>query len=89
MKQIHDYGPFVRMAWVMALCALVPLGLGIWADRRFATAPWFILIGGLVGVTACTVSAVRIASRVLEALGQQPAARGGPGDELGEEEDEG
>jgi F0F1-type ATP synthase assembly protein I len=89
VKGIHDYGPFVRMAWVIALCALVPLGLGLWADHRFATAPWFVLIGGLVGVAASTVGAVLIASHALEALGQPSAARENPGDELGGEEDEG
>jgi F0F1-type ATP synthase assembly protein I len=32
------------------------------------TAPWFILIGGLIGILAGTVGAVRITTRAIESL---------------------
>jgi F0F1-type ATP synthase assembly protein I len=65
-------GPLLQLSWVVAFATLIPLGIGLWLDRRFGTAPLFILIGALVGIVAGTVSAVRIASRTIEALGRPP-----------------
>jgi len=53
---------------VIALSTLLPLGVGILLDRLLRTSPLFILIGGLVGILAGTVGAVRITSRAIEAL---------------------
>lgn len=72
MQQLLRSGPVLQLGWVVALSVLVPLGLGIVLDRRFDTAPLFILVGALVGILASTVSAVRIASRTIDALGRLP-----------------
>jgi F0F1-type ATP synthase assembly protein I len=66
---------------------LIPLGIGIWLDRRLGTAPLFILIGALVGILASTIGAVRIASRTIEALGNLPDTGSSP-DEVNRKEDQ-
>jgi len=61
-------GPLLQLSWVIALSTLLPLGAGILIDRMFHTAPLFILIGGLIGILAGTVGAVRITTRAIESL---------------------
>jgi F0F1-type ATP synthase assembly protein I len=58
----------MQLSWVIALSTLLPLGVGILLDRLLHTSPLFILIGGLIGILAGTVGAVRITSRAIEAL---------------------
>jgi F0F1-type ATP synthase assembly protein I len=58
----------LQLSWVIALSTLLPLGAGILIDRVFHTAPLFILIGGLIGILAGTVGAVRITTRAIESL---------------------
>lgn len=70
MKELLRAGPLLNMGWVVALATMIPLGLGILLDRRFGTAPLFILIGALIGIIAGTVGAVRIAGRAIDALGK-------------------
>jgi hypothetical protein len=57
-----------RMAWMVALALILPLGVGLWLDRRSNSAPLFVLAGALVGILAATVGAVWVASREIEAL---------------------
>jgi F0F1-type ATP synthase assembly protein I len=57
------------MGWVVGLATLVPLGLGILLDRRFGTAPLFVLVLAPFGIIGGTIGIVRIASRRLTALG--------------------
>jgi len=73
---------------VIALSVLLPLGVGIWLDRHFQTAPLFILIGALVGIIAGTVGAVRIVGRIIDRLGQagQTAENEPSGSERGKED---
>ena len=73
-------GPLLQMGWVVAFTVLIPLGLGLWLDRRFDTAPLFVLVGALVGILASTVAAVRIASRAIETLSHPPAEEARPGE---------
>ena len=63
------------MAGVVLFSTLVPLGLGIWLDRRFNMAPVFVLIGALIGILGGTVGVVRIASRMLDALGRMSQSK--------------
>ena len=72
MKEIRNLGPLLQLGWVVALSVLLPLGLGIWLDRRLGTAPLFILVGALAGIIAGTIGAVRVATRTIEALGRPP-----------------
>ncbi len=70
MKDFLRTSPLLQLSWVIALSVLLPLGLGIWLDRYFHTAPLFILIGALVGIIAGTVGAVRIVGRIIDRLGE-------------------
>lgn len=78
MKQLLRSGPLLQLGWVVALSTLIPLGVGIFLDRRLGTAPLFILIGALIGILAGTIGAVRITSKAIEALGQPSADGAGP-----------
>ena len=86
MQQLRNLGPLLQMGWVVALSTLIPLGAGIWLDRRLGTAPLFILIGALVGIIAGTVGAVRIATRTIDILGRPPAKPGSPDEDDGKED---
>lgn len=70
MRDIIRSGPLLQMGWVVAFSVLVPLGIGVLLDRRYETAPLFILVGALVGIIVSTVGAVRVASRAIDALGR-------------------
>jgi F0F1-type ATP synthase assembly protein I len=72
VKDLLRAGPLLQMSWVVAFSVLIPLGVGILADRRFGTAPLFIIIGALIGIIGSTVAAVRIASRAIDDLGRPP-----------------
>lgn len=59
----------LRMGSMVALALLLPLGLGLWLDRRLGTGLLCVFVGALVGILAATVITVRIAGRQIEALG--------------------
>jgi len=86
VKQLRPIGPLLQLGWVVAFSTLIPLGLGLLLDRRFGTAPLLTLVGALVGMIAGTVGTVRIATRIIEALGQPP--EGGAGDAVNGKEDQ-
>jgi F0F1-type ATP synthase assembly protein I len=75
------------MGWIVALSALIPLGVGVLLDRRLGTAPLFIIIGAVVGILASTIGAVRIATRTLDALGKRPPSVQPPAERVDEKED--
>lgn len=87
MKNLRHVGPLLQMSWVVVLSALIPLGIGLWLDRRLGTAPLFILIGALVGILASTVGAVRTAVRMIEALEDVSPSKTRPEDEQPGKED--
>ncbi len=66
MKDWQGIGILTQLSWVLALLVLLPLGLGIWADRMFHTSPAFFLVGALFGILAGTIGAVRVATRAIE-----------------------
>ncbi|OQA45019.1 MAG: putative F0F1-ATPase [Chloroflexi bacterium ADurb.Bin325] len=78
MKDLTRVGPLLQLGWVVAFTVLIPLGLGLWLDRRFGTAPLFVLVGALLGILASTVAAVRLASRTIEALSHPPTEKSRP-----------
>jgi F0F1-type ATP synthase assembly protein I len=87
VKEIRNIGPFLQLGWVVALAILIPLGLGLWLDHRCATSPLFVLIGALVGIIVSTIGAVRLATRVIEALGKVSRVDTGHGTTANEKED--
>lgn len=87
LKQTPAAGYLLRMGGVVALCTLVPLGLGILLDRHFETAPLFVLVLAPFGIIGGTIGIVRIASRRLEDLGTLPEAEANPDSPVNGEED--
>lgn len=76
MKDLLTSTSLLQLGWIVALSTLIPLGVGVLLDRRFGTAPLFILVGALVGIIGSTVAAVRITGRTIEALGDRPSRPG-------------
>jgi F0F1-type ATP synthase assembly protein I len=74
------------MAGVLVLSTLVPLGLGLWLDRRLGTAPLVLLICASIGIIAGTIGIVRIAGRTLEALGTPETEAGSHSPVSGQED---
>lgn len=66
MKDWQGIGILMQLGWVLALLVLLPLGLGIWADRTFHTSPVFFLVGALLGILAGTIGGVRVATRAID-----------------------
>ena len=87
MKHTLGLGHIWRMLGVLVFCTLIPLGLGLWLDRRLDSAPLFVFIFACIGIVTATVGIVRIAGRTLQALGSpsEPGA-GLPGSENGKED---
>jgi F0F1-type ATP synthase assembly protein I len=80
VKDISSGALLAELGWVLALWVLLPLGIGIWADRTFHLSPLFFLVGALVGILAGTVGAVRIATRAIaQAEGTNKSEIGGTG----------
>lgn len=52
-----------NLSWTMLFSLLIPLLVGIWLDRKFDTAPLFVLIGATLGILAATVGVARLAIR--------------------------
>ncbi len=61
----------LHLGWVVAFSTFIPLAIGIWADRRWETAPWLTLVGMVVGILASTVGIVRVIQRTYARLEQQ------------------
>jgi len=78
----------LHMGWMIALALLLPLGFGLWLDRRLGTGLLFFFVGASIGILAATVIAVRIAGRQIEALGMpsQTAPATGEKQEEGKED---
>ena len=84
MRDLLTSTPLFQLGWIVALSTLIPLGVGVFLDRRFGTAPFFILVGALVGIIAGTVGAVRVVSRAIDAAGGRPD---GPDEPISGKED--
>jgi ATP synthase protein I len=75
MRRLSLLAQALELAWVVALSTLIPLGIGLWLDKRFGTAPWLTLAGMVVGVVASTVNILRQVNDTFRALDQEYAAR--------------
>ena len=64
-----------QLAGIVLVFILVPLGVGLWLDRRYHTAPWWMLLGMLIGVAASTIMVVRRAYAAYQALALELAAK--------------
>ncbi len=75
MRRLSLLAQALELAWVVALSTLIPLGIGLWLDKRFGTAPWLTLVGMVIGVAASTVNILRQMNATFRALDEEYAAR--------------
>lgn len=75
MRRLSLLAQALELAWVVALSTLIPLGIGLWLDKRFGTAPWLTLVGMVIGVVASTVNILRQMNAAFRALDEEYAAR--------------
>jgi F0F1-type ATP synthase assembly protein I len=68
LNRLPAMGLMLQLSWVVALSVLIPLCAGLWLDRRFGTAPLFMMIAAAVGIIGGTIGVVRIATRTMEAV---------------------
>ena len=87
MKQTADKAYLLRMGLVVLLTTFIPLVLGLLLDRRFGTAPLFILVLATFGIIGGTIGVVLIASRRLEAFGRLPQPEANSDSPVNGEED--
>ena len=50
---------------------LAGLGAGYWLDGRLGTDPWFLLVGGTLGVVAALAYFLRLASDLTKRQGRK------------------
>jgi F0F1-type ATP synthase assembly protein I len=48
---------------------LAGLGAGYWLDSRLGTSPWFLLVGGTLGMGAALIHFLRLASNLSKRQG--------------------
>ena len=49
------------LAWSMPAAIALGFGLGWWLDKHFRTAPWLMVVCGILGVVAAFVQLFRLA----------------------------
>ena len=71
MKKRDALGMAMNLSWTMLFSLLIPLAAGIWLDKKLNTAPLFILIGAVLGISAATIGVARMTIRTFaKAVGQ-------------------
>jgi F0F1-type ATP synthase assembly protein I len=51
-KGLRDAAPLLGLGMTLAVTVLAGLGGGYWLDGRLQTRPWFLLLGGSLGLAA-------------------------------------
>jgi F0F1-type ATP synthase assembly protein I len=64
-RDLPGLAAFAVMGTTIATCMAVGVGLGIWADRTWASAPAGLIIGIVLGTVAAVVSVVQQVRRFL------------------------
>jgi len=48
-ESLREYSPYLTLGFQLAGAVVVFLLIGVWADNRWNTTPWFTLLGLLIG----------------------------------------
>ena len=51
-RAARDTAPYLTMGTSLAVTLLLAIGAGYWIDKRFGTAPAFVLVGAAFGLLA-------------------------------------
>lgn len=60
MRWMWDWEYAWRLTWFIVLATVVPLGLGLWLDRRWGTMPFLTLAGVMVGLALTLLGIQRL-----------------------------
>jgi ATP synthase protein I len=47
---VRDSAPYLGIGTSLAVTVLLGIGGGYWLDSRFGTKPWFLTLGGVLGL---------------------------------------
>jgi ATP synthase protein I len=47
---VRDSAPYLGIGTSLAVTVLLGIGGGYWLDSRFGTKPWFLMLGGVLGL---------------------------------------
>jgi ATP synthase protein I len=47
---LRQAAPYLGIGTTLAATALLGLGVGYWLDQRLKASPWFLLVGGVLGL---------------------------------------
>jgi len=64
-------GPYIGLGTTLAATVLAGLGVGYWLDSRLGSSPWFLLVGGTLGLGAALIHFFRLASNLSKRLGRK------------------
>ena len=69
---------FTGLGWYIALAIVAPTLGGVWLDRRAGTAPLFLLLGVLLGVTLAFYGAYHMSVTYLSGAPDESESDEGP-----------
>ena len=52
LKELSRYGQYIALGTHIAASMMIPVLAGIYADNRWGSSPWGVIIGALVGFGA-------------------------------------
>jgi F0F1-type ATP synthase assembly protein I len=64
MKAVRSIGPLLSAGIQLAITVVAMFFIGRWLDGKFGTAPWLMIVGGLIGSAGGLISFIRTALEV-------------------------
>ncbi len=61
-RALREAGPYLGLGTTLAATVLAGVGAGYWLDEKLGTQPWFLLVGGTLGVGASLTYFFRMVS---------------------------
>ncbi|WP_022835981.1 AtpZ/AtpI family protein [Salisaeta longa] len=57
---LREVMPYLDLGWRLAFALVAPPVAGYWADARWGTTPWLLLVGAALGVAAAGLTLTRV-----------------------------
>ena len=71
-EALREATPLIGLGIQFAMLVLIGVGAGWWVDKRFAIAPWGILVGALIGIIVGFYHFIRTALRTTDRRERRP-----------------
>ena len=75
MINLRPYGKFIQFGSQLGLSMAIPILIGHWADGKYDTSPWFLLLGIFLGITSSVWTVLKLAFDLNEADKQKKKAK--------------